>query len=166
MSKPVQFLILAMAVFQLSFPVLAACEVLTPATTIQSTVDNVRKTVVAQEGKVSPEVLEQELRKIIAPVFDFETMAQSCLGPNWQEATPDQQKEFVELFSDLLAKTYLKKIRENAGTSKLEIVGEKLKGDKAIVKTTVEYAASVYSPSSSIVILVFSLTALGKNCAI
>lgn len=33
-------------------------------------------------------------------------------------------------------------------------------------KTTVEYAASVYSPSSSIVILVFSLTALGKNCAI
>ena len=106
---------------------------------IDTTVAKVKQTVRENEGKMSPTALDDQLRVVIAPVFDFDTMAQSCLAQHWNEATPEQQKEFTTLFSGLLARTYLKKIRENAGDSAMTIIGDKTKGDRAIVKTAVKY---------------------------
>ncbi len=107
--------------------------------TVKAAVEEVQKTVADSQGKISNEALDEKLRDIIAPVFDFQEMSRRSLGANWKKATEEQQKEFVELFSDLLAKNYLKKIRENAVDSGLKFAGEKTKGKKAMVKTTVLY---------------------------
>ena len=107
--------------------------------TVKKTVDQVRQTVSESEGQVSADELDQKLRDIIAPVFDFREMSRRSLGANWKKATPEQQNEFVGLFSELLARNYLKKIRENVASSAFKLLGEKNKGKKALVQTMVEY---------------------------
>ena len=111
----------------------------TASSTVKTTVEKVQQTITSSEKELSPEALDEKLREIIAPVFDFQEMARRSLGANWKKATADQQNEFVELFSDLLARNYLKKIRENAANSGFEVAGEVNKDSKALVKTTVLY---------------------------
>lgn len=43
-----------------------------------------------------------EIRRIAEELFDFDDMARRMLAPRWQDITPDQQKEFVGLFTNLL----------------------------------------------------------------
>lgn len=106
---------------------------------VTETVEKVKETVVARKSQLSPEELDKELRDIISPVFDFREMSRRSLAKYWKQATPDQQKEFVDLFSSLLAKNYLKKIRDNAENSLMNIVGEQDAGkNRKVVKTTVD----------------------------
>lgn len=56
-----------------------------------------------------------ELRKIIFDRFDFTEMSKRALGLNWRKRTPEEQKEFVPLFADLLEATYVKKIERYNG---------------------------------------------------
>jgi len=83
----------------------------------------------AQEGpdalvkRVSEEVLQivktdpkvqagdrERIREVIdtklAPHFDFERMTALAVGRGWRQATPEQQKQLVEQFRTLLARTY------------------------------------------------------------
>ena len=48
------------------------------------------------------EVVETKL----LPNFDFERITALAMGRNWRQATPDQQKELVEQFRQLLVRTY------------------------------------------------------------
>lgn len=50
------------------------------------------------------------LREIVYPLFDFNEMAQRSLGSHWRRLTPQQQKEFAELFTRLLEKIYADRI--------------------------------------------------------
>lgn len=77
-----------------------------------------------------------KLRELINPRFDFNEMAQRSLGAMWKEITPEQQKEFVELFSNLLAKTYLSRI-ETVKRGMVKIKDESVDFPKAEVKTLV-----------------------------
>lgn len=143
-TKRVSPFLLFVSVVSLSFfaflPHCIAAEAETAAgKTVKAAVEEVQKTVADSQGKISDTELDAKLREIIEPVFDFREMSRRSLGANWKKASEAQQKEFVELFSDLLAKNYLKKIRENAVDSGLEFAGEKTKGKKAMVKTTVLY---------------------------
>jgi phospholipid transport system substrate-binding protein len=115
-----------------------AAEPATPAgKTVMSTVDDVRTTVHEQKDKISPEALDERLKRIIYPVFNFNEMSMRSLGPNWNRAKPEERSEFVTLFSDLLAKNYLRKIRENVTKSKVEFVGESQSENSVLVRTTV-----------------------------
>jgi len=105
---------------------------------VRETVESVRKTVTAS-GSLSSEQVDRKLRDIIGPVFDFREMSMRCLGANWRKGTTEQRKEFIDLFSELLAKNYLKKIRENASDSEFRLVGGKSNEKKAEVKTIVKY---------------------------
>ncbi len=48
------------------------------------------------------EVVETKL----LPNFDFERITALAMGRNWRQATPEQQKELVEQFRQLLVRTY------------------------------------------------------------
>jgi phospholipid transport system substrate-binding protein len=53
---------------------------------------------------------QQRLREVIEtkllPHFDFERMTALAMGRNWQEATPEQQKQLIDQFRTLLVRTY------------------------------------------------------------
>jgi phospholipid transport system substrate-binding protein len=59
--------------------------------------------------KQKAEVINQ-LREIVYPLFDFSEMARRSLGSHWRRLNPQQQKEFVSLFTELLEKTYAERI--------------------------------------------------------
>ena len=46
------------------------------------------------------------IRSIINEIFDWEELSKRTLGRNWKKFTPEQQKEFTELFSSLLEGVY------------------------------------------------------------
>lgn len=83
-----------------------------PTDQVRAVVDNVIRTLenpaLAAKGK--EEERRKLLREEIAPVFDFEAMAKSCLGPRWHDRTPEERRRFVALFRQLLEKSYLGKI--------------------------------------------------------
>lgn len=63
------------------------------------------------------------LRKIVYPLFDFDEMAKRSLGSHWRRLQPQQQKEFVSAFTELLEKTYADKIDLYEGQT-VDYVGE------------------------------------------
>lgn len=81
------------------------------------------------------------LRKEIKPVFDFEEMAKRSLGPNWRQRTPQEQADFVALFTELLENAYLGKIESYKG-EKIEYAGETVDPPYAVVKTLIVTAKS------------------------
>jgi len=76
------------------------------------------------------------LREVVYPLFDFEEMAKRSLGSHWRQLNPQQQKEFVTVFTDLLEKTYADKIDLYDG-QKVVYSGETVEKDYAQVDTKI-----------------------------
>ena len=66
--------------------------------------DGIRLDASIRSGDVSKIVLLVD-RKIM-PNVDFERMTASAIGPQWRQATPEQQKRLQEEFKTLLVRTY------------------------------------------------------------
>jgi phospholipid transport system substrate-binding protein len=77
----------------------------------------------------------EKLRQIILPRFDFTEMAKRALGSNWNRY-PDQQREFVTAFTQLLEETYADQI-EAANGDKVVYVNERTDKNYAEVATKV-----------------------------
>jgi phospholipid transport system substrate-binding protein len=73
------------------------------------------------------------VRKVAVDVFDVEETAKRALGRHWQGRTPDERREFVDLFADLLERTYISKI-DLYGGEKVRFSNETIDDDRAIVR--------------------------------
>lgn len=105
---------------------------------VKQTVDAVVEVLRDKELK-KPDKKEQrrkKIREIINRRFDFEEMAKRSLGLHWKERKPEERKEFVSLFSDLLENTYINKI-ERYEDEKVAYTGERIDGEYALVKTKI-----------------------------
>lgn len=51
-----------------------------------------------------------EIRNIINEVFDYQELSRRTLGREWKKFKPEQQKEFVSLFAELLEDVYADRI--------------------------------------------------------
>src|SRR5262245_1597848 len=76
------------------------------------------------------------VRKVAIEVFDVEETAKRALGRHWPGRSPEERKEFVELFADLLERTYISKI-DLYGGERIRYTSEKVDGDTAIVRAQV-----------------------------
>jgi phospholipid transport system substrate-binding protein len=75
--------------------------------------------------------------------FDWEEMAKRTLARFWKKRTPEEKKEFVQLFRDLLKNAYIGKIESYSGENVI-FEGERTENNYAIVKT------KVISPTKSV----------------
>lgn len=133
------------ALFFLTCLPVAIAEGLGPKATIENTINEIVKVVETYPGDANLRERRAKLREIINPQFDFGKMAQLSLGTNWPEITAEQQQEFVSVFSDLLAKTYLTKIETiKAGMVSIETESLDSTGAKATVKTLVKSKGDVF----------------------
>jgi phospholipid transport system substrate-binding protein len=108
-----------------------------PSRNIKLVFDQVRLIVTSDKDHVPDEETDRKLKEIIVPLFDFEEMSRRSLGAFWNKATADEKKQFVDLFSDLLARTYLKRIKRNSESSNITKMTDEIEGDKAMVRSTV-----------------------------
>ena len=76
------------------------------------------------------------LRKILYSGFDFSEMARRSLGSQWRRLSPQEQEEFVQLFTDLLERAYIDKI-ESYRNETVRYPKEKLDGNFAEVESRI-----------------------------
>lgn len=106
-----------------------------PTDQLRRHVDEVVKVLDDPGTKDQPTRRRAAVRKIAENIFDYPDTARRALGPHWNGRTPDEQREFVALFADLLDRAYLSKIEQYQG-EKVRYTNETVDGDQATVKTT------------------------------
>jgi phospholipid transport system substrate-binding protein len=74
------------------------------------------------------------VRQVANEIFDFSETARRSLARHWAARTPAEREEFVQLFTDLLERSYISKI-ELYGGEKIRFVGESVEPDGAVVRT-------------------------------
>ena len=62
------------------------------------------------KSESSKQIKKNKIRAIGDNMFDFTELSKRTLAVNWRKFTPEQQKEFISLYKDLLADTYADKI--------------------------------------------------------
>src|SRR5215510_6814855 len=105
-----------------------------PTVQIKSTVDQVIQILTNPQlqGEGKKQERRKRLREAIFVRFDFQQMAQRTLGAHWQRRTPEEQTEFIKVFSDLLEQTYVDKI-ESYNNEKFIYTNERIDGSYAEV---------------------------------
>jgi len=84
----------------------------TPRDVVQTAVTRV---IVAMQDDPSRTHARAEIRKAAASLFDFDEMARRTLTRHWAGRSPEEQAEFVKLFTDLLERSYIGRIESWSG---------------------------------------------------
>lgn len=83
-----------------------------PTAQVKSTIDRVLE--ILKDPTLKNPNMEKargtQLKKVIFARFDFHEMAKRSLGVHWRKRTPQERKEFVKLYADLLELSYRRKI--------------------------------------------------------
>lgn len=112
-----------------------------PAMAANTPTDTVKDAINQVIAELKGHSLEREERwasigRIISDRFDFRSMSQSVLATNWQDATTEEKRQFVEYFSQYLEDTYRTKI-ESYSDQRVEYLAEQVRKDRATVDTAV-----------------------------
>lgn len=75
--------------------------------------------------------------QIVLPRFDTQEIAKRCLGPQWQQLTEEQRKEFIQLFVELVKGSYQSTLERHTADARFSFDGEQIEGDFAEVNTQI-----------------------------
>src|SRR3989442_6900332 len=101
-----------------------------PTDQLRTEIDRVLKVLDDPELKKEGRAREQraEVRRIANDIFDFEETARRSLARHWAPRTPAERDEFVQLFADLLERSYISKIELYGGGKKSSLGGRRRRG--------------------------------------
>jgi phospholipid transport system substrate-binding protein len=125
---------LILLILGIAMPVLAG----EPQEKIKQTTDKILSIVtnLALKNPAKEEERSGLIRSAVDERFEWEEMARRSLATHWAKRTPEERKEFVRLFADLLERTYLSKVEDYSG-EKVRYEGETIDGDYAVVKVKI-----------------------------
>jgi phospholipid transport system substrate-binding protein len=115
-----------------------------PTAMVKAVVD--QATAVVRDTQTPTANRDKRLREIAEANFDFSDMARTTLGYHWRQLTPQQQAEFVPLFTSFMENVYLgklqeysvQKLRQSVATSNVSFTGQQYDGpDFSEVHSTV-----------------------------
>jgi len=124
-----------------------AAQAITPTETVKARVDEALQGL-SQTAGTTPESAERrrvEIRRVADSLFDFTEMSRRALGRHWTDRTTAERDEFVRLFTDLIARSYIGKIDRYAGEA-VTYTGEHVDGDEASVRSQVVTAKGSQIP--------------------
>lgn len=75
------------------------------------------------------------IRALAHETFDFREISQRSLARHWQSRSPAERDEFIQLFADLLERSYIGQIEQYSGGEKIVYGSESVEGDQALVRT-------------------------------
>lgn len=111
-----------------------------PTDTLRNFFTEVNKTLAEPETEGQPTERLIAVRKLVNDVFDFRDAAELALGREWQARTPAEQEEFVQLFADLLERSYVLRVASKASVNagiRVRFLDEAVDRDAATVRTAV-----------------------------
>jgi phospholipid transport system substrate-binding protein len=115
-----------------------------PTAMVKAVID--QATAVVRDTQTPTAARDKRLREIAEANFDFPDMARTTLGYHWRGLTPQQQSEFVQVFTSFMENVYLsklqeygvQKIRNTVANSAVNFTGQQFDGaDYAEVRSTV-----------------------------
>lgn len=121
---------------------------MSPTETVRSRVDQALQTLGpggAGGGADGVERRRAEIQRAADALFDFTEMSRRALGRHWAERTPAEREEFVRLFTELMARSYMGKLDRYAGEP-IAWIGERVDGDLAVVQSRVVTAKGSQVP--------------------
>mgnify|MGYP002399227373 CR=1 FL=1 len=109
-----------------------------PTDQIKATVDKALVVLRDPKLKAAAKIKErrEQLKQILFARFDFTEMAKRSLGANWRQRTPQEQEEFVRLFTDVLERAYAD-IIESYSDEKIVYVNERIDAEYADVNSKI-----------------------------
>ena len=106
-----------------------------PLKVVTSSVSRVRTMVRSQPAEATESAKRQgEIRQAAVELFDFDEMSRLLLGQRWTDASPQEQQDFVVLFTDLLERAYLNTLG-NYRLATITFQGETISGSLAQVQS-------------------------------
>lgn len=107
-------------------------------TEVKNTVDDIIKIVTDKDLKKSTNEQKRRsaIKKALSGIFDHQEMAKRSLGKHWNQRSPAERKQFVDLFASLLENSYASKI-ESYNNEKVVYIKEIVDGDHAEVKSKI-----------------------------
>ena len=106
-----------------------------PTETVQTAIQRVFTESSAPRAKTgSPDDRRAHIREAAESLFDFREMARRSLGERFDVLSTADQTEFVQLFTNLIASSYLGKIEAYAGET-IRYIGERVDGVDASVSS-------------------------------
>ena len=108
-----------------------------PLELIRSAINQVT-TVLANPASQGEEQQQERIKQvwtIVEPYFDLQDMAQRTLGVHWRERTEEERREFVQLFTALIEKTYSSTLTRYTSDVQFTFDGQRIDGDFAEVDT-------------------------------
>ena len=113
-------------------PVLAGA--VTPGAQVRDSIDKILVIVNDPRLKTDSKERRERIKAVIHERIDDTEMAKRSLGPEWRRRSPEEQKEFVKLFTELIESSYLATIES---VEKVRFLKEQVDGNYAEVKTQV-----------------------------
>lgn len=123
-----------MFLFVLGFVAVVSAEASLPIDSIKMTVERIIQVVTDQafQGEENSTKRKDTIIQLVDQRFNFQLMSRLALGDNWDGLTEEEQAGFVGLFSDLLKKTYIRRI-ESYSNEKVIFSKENVKDNLAMV---------------------------------
>ena len=109
-----------------------------PTTQLRMQIDRVLK-VLQDPNLKSPEKSKERraaMRAVANDIFDFTETSKRALGRHWAARTPAEREQFVQLFADVLERSYISKVEVYGGET-IEYAGDTVDGDQAAVNTRI-----------------------------
>src|SRR3954453_8691618 len=88
-------------------------------------------------GPGSPSSKRAAMTQIVDSYVDVDEIGRFCLGRYWRQATPEQQKQYLKLFHEVLVTNITAKLGEYQGV-RFTMGRSRLEDEDAVVSTTVE----------------------------
>ena len=119
-----------------------------PTDQLRDRVDRVLRVLEDPALKQEARVVERRaaIRTMAQEIFDFRELSQRALARHWQARTPAERDEFVQLFADLLERSYIGKIEMYSGGDRIQYTSETAEGDQATVRTRIVTKAGTEIP--------------------
>ena len=109
-----------------------------PTVQVKSTIDRVLDVLKdpTLKGEEKDLVRGRVLKEVIYARFDFPEMAKRSLGVHWRKRTAQERQEFIDIFADLLERSYRKKI-ERYTDQEIVYTSEQVDGKYGVVSTAI-----------------------------
>ncbi len=110
-----------------------------PMSAVESTVNRVLDVLrdPKMKGPAAKSLKTEKLRVIYKDMFDEMEFSRRTLTRNWNKFTPEQRREFVDLFEQVLEKTYLDRILEYSNEKIVFYKESIIADDKAEIQSRV-----------------------------
>lgn len=94
--------------------------------------------VIEETGKsgANPAQRRDAIRAAAEPAFDWREMSSRSMGVHWQARSEVERAEFVELFRDLIQRSYMTHVERYSGEP-VRFTGEKVDGNLGVVNTRI-----------------------------